>query len=126
MASTKHDVEVAPELAALNLVDKPDGPGAAAFLAAGIGVFLMGLMTVLAEATATFHDLFGKLAGDTNVGPLAGKVYFAIGGFVLVWIGLHMAWKEKDVDLKKMFWIGLFLGVIGALLTFPPVFLLFA
>jgi hypothetical protein len=35
-------------------------------------------------------------------------------------------WRDKDVNIKKMFWIGLGLGVVGALLMFPPVFLAFA
>ena len=46
---TDHDVDVAPELAALELADKPDGPGAAAMLAAGIGIFMLGFFTTTAS-----------------------------------------------------------------------------
>jgi hypothetical protein len=30
------------------------------------------------------------------------------------------------MNIKRVFWIGLVLGVLGGVLTFPPVFLAFA
>jgi hypothetical protein len=126
MATTKDDVAVEPELAALNLEDKPDGPGAAAMLAAGIGIFLLGLFTVLSEMSEPIHDLLGKMDFGAGVGPLAGKTILGAIGFFASWVILHVMWRDKDVSIKKMFWIGLGLGVVGALLMFPPVFLAFA
>ena len=55
---------------------KPNGPVAAAFLAAGIGSFVMGLFVVLNEISA---DISNFLKFDANyglgsgVGPLSGK-----------------------------------------------------
>jgi len=51
-----HDEQVAAELADLHLHDKPDGPGAAMMVSAGIGIFALGLLTVLAEASEDIRD----------------------------------------------------------------------
>ena len=50
------DVERAPEIADMHLDPRPDGPAAAAMLAAGIGVFALGLLTTLSEASTALHD----------------------------------------------------------------------
>ncbi len=121
---TEHDTSVAPELEGLHLEDRPDGPGAAAMISAGIGVFFLGFLTVLSEASPGIHDFLGAFSGDAGVGPLAGKTILAVIAYLGSWAILHVSWKAKDVDLKRAFWIGLVLGVLGALGTFPPVFLL--
>jgi fluoride ion exporter CrcB/FEX len=123
MAVTEHHgMDEAQELAGLNLADKPDGPAAAAMVAAGIGIFVLGLLTTLA---VPWTDLKGFLADfqlRQGVGPLAGKTTLAVIAFVVSWGALHYSWREKDLDLKKMFYIGLVLGLLGALGTFPPFF----
>jgi hypothetical protein len=121
-----HDTDVAPELADLGLADKPDGPGAAAMLAAGIGIFVLGLFTVLSEVSEGIHTFLGDLAGDSGVGPLAGKTIMGVVGFFGSWLILGILWKNKNVDIKRMFWIGLVLGILGAVFMLPPVFLAFA
>ena len=126
MTSTQTDEKVAPELIELHLADKPDGPGAAVMFATGFGIFVMGLFVVLSEMSEGIHDLLGNMDFGAGVGPLAGKAIFGVIGFVVSWIVLHSMWKDKDVDIKRMFWIGLVLGVVGALFMFPPVFLAFA
>jgi hypothetical protein len=123
--TTRHDIETAPELRKLELSDKHDGPGAAAMIAAGIGVFTMGLFTVLSEANEAIHDFLGTLAFDQGVGPLAGKSILASLAFFGSWGILATMWKDKDPDIKRMFWIGLGLGVAGAIMMFPPVFTAF-
>jgi len=120
-----HDAEVAPEIAALNLEDKPDGPGAAVMLAAGIGIFVLGLTVILAELSAGIAGFLSDFQGSRGVGSLAGKSTLAMLAFFGSWAGLHYAWRDKDVDIKKMFQIGLILGLLGALFTFPPFFELF-
>jgi hypothetical protein len=45
--------------------------------------------------------------------------------WLVTWGILAFLWKGKDVDVKKAFRVGLILGVVGALLMFPPVFDLF-
>jgi hypothetical protein len=127
MATMTHeDEKVAPELVDLKLADKPDGPGAAAMVAAGAGTFVLGLMTTLNEMSEGVNEFLAAFSGETGVGPLAGKTTVAAIAFFLVWAVLGLVWKGKDVDLKKAFWVGIALGALGALFTFPPFFEMFA
>ena len=126
MTSTHHDAETVPELADLELVDKPDGPGAAAILAAGIGIFVLGLLTTLNEMSEGIHSFLDAFDGDGGVGPLSGKTILATVAFFGSWAVLWVLWRNKDIDLKRTFWIGLGLGVVGTVLMFPPVFQAFA
>ena len=119
---TAHDVDVAPELAALNLADRPDGPGAAAMLATGIGIFVLGFLTTVAVISTGLNDFLAKWEWGQGVGPLAGKTTIASLAFFASWGGLHVAWRDKDVDIKKIFMIGLILGLLGAIGTFPTFF----
>jgi hypothetical protein len=126
MTANHHDASAAPELEGLGLVDKPDGPGAAAMLAAGFGVFVLGLFTTLSEMSEGIHVFLDAFDGDGGVGPLSGKTIVATLGFLLSWLVLELMWRRKDVDFKRAFWIALILGLLGAVLTFPPVFQAFA
>lgn len=119
---TDHDIEVAPELAGLDLVDKPDGPGAAAMLAAGIGIFVLGFLTTTAVISSSIKDFLQDWEWGQGVGPLAGKTTIAAIAFFGSWIGLHVWWRDKDIDIKKVFAIGIGLGLLGALGTFPTFF----
>lgn len=121
-----HDEERAAELAELNLQDKPDGPGAAAMLAAGIGIFVLGLLTVFSEASVPIHDFLERWQFGRGVGPLAGKTTIAVLAWVVSWAILAAVWRRKDVNLKAWFTVSLVLGTLGALGTFPPIFLSFA
>jgi hypothetical protein len=111
---------------ALHLDERPDGPGAAAMLAAGIGIFVTGLFTVLSEASVPIHDWLDSLDFGRGVGPLAGKTILGTLSFFASWIVLGIAWRTKDLDLRRWFWIAVALGVVGAALMFPPVFQAFA
>jgi len=119
---TRHDVEAAPELAPLDLADKPDGPGAAANSAAGIAIFVLGFLTTFAVISTSIHDFLLDWEWGQGVGPLAGKSTLASIAFFVSWGGFHLLWRDKDVDIKKVFAIGLVLGLLGALGTFPPFF----
>jgi len=115
-----------PELTPLNLADKPDGPGAAMMISAGFGVFVLGFLTVLAEASAGANTWLASWQWGQGVGALAGKstvsslLYFA--SLALLWA----MWRNKAVDLKRAFYIGLVLGVLGVIGTFPTFFQAFA
>ena len=121
-----HDIDHAPALAELNLVDKPDGPGAAMMISAGIGIFVLGLLTVLAEASTGAKDFLADWEWGQGVGPLAGKTTIASLAYVVSLVVLWVLWRSKDVDLKKSFFIGVGLGVLGAVGTFPTFFQAFA
>jgi hypothetical protein len=120
------DYEKAPEIEHLGLERRPDGPGAAAMLAAGIGVFALGLFTILNEASEGLHEWFESWEMGRGVGPLAGKTGLTVIVWAVSWIVLALALRGKDVDLRKWVWASLILGALGFVATFPPVFLSFA
>ena len=121
-----YDEQKAPELEELHLPDKPDGPGAAAMLAAGIGIFSLGLLTTLNEVSTALHDWLQSFEMGRGVGPLAGKTTVAVIVWAIAWVVLGAAWRKKEVNIKRLFWVGLVLGLLGVVLMFPPVFLAFA
>jgi hypothetical protein len=103
--------------------ERPDGPVAAAFVAAGIGSAALGVFTMLAE---TFERLSSFMELYAPVGPLSGKATFAVVVWLLAWGALHRAWRSKEVSWKMAWTLTLVLVGIGLVLTFPPVFLTFA
>jgi hypothetical protein len=123
---TDRDVERAPEIAELGLPSRPEGPAAAAMLAAGIGMFALGVLTTLSEASTGLHDWLEKWEFDQGVGPLAGKTTVAVIVWVVSWLVLGLAWRRKDANLKTWFWVAFVLGLVGFLGTFPPIFQAFA
>jgi hypothetical protein len=122
----ERDYERAPEIAELGLEERPDGPGAAAMLAAAIGVFALDLLTVLAEASVGLHDWLESWDLGQGVGPLAGKTTVAVVVWVVSWIVLALLLRGKDVDLRKWIWASAILGILGVLGTLPPIFTAFA
>ena len=111
---------------------RPNGPAAAAFLAAGIGSFMMGLGVTLHEAfppgegQTAFWD-FSKLYGiGSGVGPLSGKVIVAVAAYLLSFIVLGFWWRGREVNLRPVLIASFVLLAVGFALTFPPIFEVFA
>jgi len=123
---THDDAGISPEIAALHLEDRPDGPGAAMMISAGLAIFALGFLTVLAEASKGANTWLGTWQWGQGVGALAGKttiaslVYF--GSLALLWV----IWRNKQVNLKTAFYVGLGLGILGAVGTYPTFFQMFA
>lgn len=108
---------------------KPNGPVAAAFVAAGVGSLVLGLFVTLNEVSADINDFLkfdANFGIGSGVGPLSGKVTLAVIAFVVSWIALHFLWRGKELDFGKVFIASLVLVGLGFALTFPPIFLLFA
>ena len=111
-----------PELEELGLEDRPDGPGAAVILAAGLGIFVLGLLTTLAEASESIKGRLEDFQGSVAAGPLAGKTILASLTFAVAWLILGLVWRRRELDIQKWFWIALALGILGAIGTFPTFF----
>ena len=120
-----------------DMATKPNGPIAAGFIAAGVGALAIGLGVVANEASATIKSAVGFdvnafLKFDANyglgsgVGPLSGKVTIAVILFAATWLVLGYLWRGREVTFQRVFWISLALVGLGFLLTFPPIFELFA
>src|SRR5690349_5878637 len=97
--------------------DIPNGPGAAAILAAGIGSAALGILAFWGDAS----DAMGKFLNFYNpVGTLSGVTDIAIIVWLVAWFILNRMWRNQTVALGKIntaAFVGL---VIGLLLTFPP------
>lgn len=104
-------------------MDRPNGPVAAALLAGGIGAAVLGLVTVLNEASP---GISAALNWYNPVGPLSGKTGVEIIAFFLSWLLLHFSMRGKNVNFSRAATIAFVLLAIGLLLTFPPIFDLFA
>ena len=102
-----------------------DGAAAAALLAAAIGIFVLGLVTSLAEATRIwerFADFKEWLAWDDEVGPLSGKSSLGLIAWAATWPVLHLLLYRRDRVILAASAISFVLFVAAMVLMFPPVF----
>ncbi len=96
----------------------PNGAGAAAILAAGIGAFLVAVFAILADQCAAIKSLmiFWK-----PTGPLSGVTTCAIVLWLVAWAILHARWRQRSVNLTRVNAAAFALLILGLLLTFPPI-----
>jgi len=96
----------------------PNGPGAAAILAAGVGAFLVAVFAILADQSAAIKSMmiFWK-----PTGPLSGVTTCAIVLWLATWAILHARWRNKNVALARVNAAAFALLILGLLLTFPPI-----
>lgn len=95
----------------------PNGPGAAAILAAGIGCAALGILAFAGDASTAI----GKALNFYNpVGALSGVTTLAIIVWLVSWVGLARSWGNRSVALNKVTAAAFALLVVGLLLTFPP------
>jgi len=104
---------------------KPNGPVAAAFVAAGIAALVLGIFVTLNEFSP---DINNFLKFDANfglgkgVGPLSGKAGMAIIAYVISWVVLHFMWRGREMNFRTVLLASLILVGLGFALTFPPIF----
>jgi hypothetical protein len=106
----------------LDIVEKPNGPAAAALLAAAFGSLVMGILTTWAAAYTGFAD---KINLQHRVGPLSGKVTFAGLAFVIAWGVLTAALWKRNLPWTPVAIVAGALIVGGFTGTFPKFFDLF-
>lgn len=99
--------------------EKPEGPIAAAMLAAGLGAVALGFLTVLAEASSRAKDW---LQFNDRVGPLSGKTLIALLAWLASWLVLHLIYRNRPFETVRALTITLVLIGIGLLGTFPIFF----
>jgi uncharacterized membrane protein YfcA len=99
-----------------------NGRAAAALLAGGIGCGFLGVIVFLSEVVAPIGTALNWI---NPVGPLSGKVITTIVVFLASWVGLHFAWKNKDVNFSRIVIFAFVLLAVGIIGTFPPVWHLF-
>ena len=96
---------------------RPNGAGAAAILAAGIGAFLVAVFAILADQSAAIKSLmiFWK-----PTGPLSGVTTVAIALWIVCWTVLAVRWRNKTLAFGKLSAFAFLFLAFGLLLTFPP------
>ncbi len=107
----------------LDIVEKPNGPAAAALLAAAFGSLFLGLMTTLNEASTSLHDW---LIFQNRVGPLSGKTTVAGVAWVIAWVVLAPVLWKRNVPWAPVIIFAVALTAFGFLGTFPKFFEQFA
>lgn len=98
--------------------DLPNGPGAAALLAAGLGCTVLGLFALLGDALPAIANFF-KFYNPT--GPLSGVTISAIVVWLAAWYVLANMWKTRNVNVALISTVALALLGVGFALTFPPI-----
>ena len=95
----------------------PNGPAAAAVLAAGIGCGALGILAFAGDASDSvgrllnFYDPSGTLSGVTTV---------AIIIWLVAWFALNRRWQARTVPTAGVNVVAFALLAVGFLLTFPP------
>ena len=98
----------------------PNGSGLAAFLAAGIGAFAMGVLVILNEAGVfTAPTLYGPAGG------VSGRTTFAVIAWLIAWVVLHHSWNARHIEAQRVFVLAVVLTLVGILATFPPLWGIF-
>src|SRR5437667_6187013 len=107
------------EAGGIEYPDKPEGPIAAAILAAGIGGLALGVVTTLAEASTSIKD---ALNWNNPVGPLSGKTIVTVLVWLAAWAVLHVVYRRKRYETRRALAIALILIGLGVVGTFPTFF----
>jgi hypothetical protein len=100
--------------------EQTNGVALAAFLAAGIGTFAMGLFVLLNEA--------GVLVAPSLYGPaggVSGRTTFAVVTWLVAWVVVHGLWRGRRIEPDRVWVVTLLLIMLGLVATFPPVWAIF-
>jgi hypothetical protein len=98
--------------------DFPNGGGAAAVLAAGIGSFFVAVFALVADKTAAIKSL---MIFYKPTGPLSGVTTSAIVVWLVAWLILYWLWHNRMIAMGRVRLVALALLILAVLLTFPPI-----
>ena len=99
--------------------EQTEGCAAAAFVAAGIGCFALGVTTCLSESIKAVENAFNWY---NPVGALTGKTWIAIFVWVISWAILGSMWKNRTMAVGTVVKVTYVLIALGILGTFPEFF----
>jgi hypothetical protein len=95
----------------------PNGPGAAAILAAGIGSAALGVFALAGDAFPAINRFFNFYRPS---GALSGVSTVAVIVWLVAWFVLARRWATETVPMVKVNIAAFVLLAVGILLTFPP------
>ena len=96
----------------------PNGSGAAAILAAGIGTFTLAILTFAADKSVAMKS---SLNFYKPTGALSGVSTVAVVVWLIGWALLEWRWSKRTVAAGRISVAALVLLGLSFLLTFPPV-----
>ncbi|MGH7208415.1 MAG: hypothetical protein ACREIL_03420 [Nitrospiraceae bacterium] len=106
---------------------RESGPAIAAIISAMLGMLTLALVNLGTQASKAFNTWvhgIGKLwmPGAEGIGPYSGKETLSALVWVGSWVVLHVALRNRDLNLGR--WLIVFLVGIGIATTllWPPVF----
>ena len=106
---------------------RESGPAVAAIISAMLGMLTLALVNLGTQASKAFNTWvhgIGKLwmPGAEGIGPYSGKETLSALVWIGSWIVLHVALRNRDLNLGR--WLIVFLIGIGIATTllWPPVF----
>lgn len=101
----------------VTIADIPNGPGAAAILAAGIGSATLGILAVAGDASPAINSMLNFYS---PTGALSGVTTITIVVWLAAWFVLFRLWRKRTVALAGVNLAALAMLGVGFLLTFPP------
>ena len=102
------------------MTEPTNGTALAALLAAAIGAGAMGLVVIANEA-----GLFSAPAVYGPAGGVSGRTTLAVVIWLASWGVLHTRWRHRQMAARRVQAWSLALILLGAVLTFPPVWAIF-
>ena len=96
----------------------PNGSGAAAILAAGIGSFALSALAIAGDRSVLVKSI---LVFYKPTGVLSGVSTTAILIWLLTWGILEGRWRRRTVAAGRVIAVALALLGLSLLLTFPPI-----
>ena len=104
----------------------PNGPAAAALIAAGLGLVALALAQVGSEASGSWKSAMQALGnswipGAKGIGPYSGKETVGLLAWLISWAVLHLALRRRDVSLVLAGIVSLLLVGLSTTLLWPPV-----
>jgi hypothetical protein len=96
----------------------PNGPGAAAILAAGVGAMTMGILALAADANGVVK---ARMSFVHASGALSGVSTCAVLAWLAAWAALGRRWERREVNFPLVNIAAFAMLACGLLLTFPPV-----
>lgn len=105
----------------------PGGIAVAALLSAMLGMLTLAVVNVFTAASKPFNAWVhgvGKLwmPGAEGIGPYSGKETLALIAWLGSWLVLHVALRERDLEISRWFIVFLVGVAIATTLIWPPVF----
>lgn len=95
----------------------PNGPGAAAILAAALGAFTLGLLSLLGDVSPALKKL---MIFYKPTGALSGVTTITVLVWLAAWALLDWRWRRKTLPLGRINLAAFVLLAVSLLLTFPP------